>query len=221
MVIGTVTVITLYLLANLAYLMTLPLDRHSARARRPRRNFYPGGDLPALWSGINGDRNYDFHPGNHQCAGPDRAQRLLCDGAPTFFFRFAEKLNSQKVPAGALWLQGLWAVLLVLPRTYDPNTHVWGNLYGNLLEYVISAALIFYVLTVSAVFRLRWKRPQAVQTVSDLGLSRGTGRIYRDRRNHSDCVLRISADDHVARAAHRGARNSGLLAGPGRGRKTV
>jgi len=30
-----------------------------------------------------------------------------------------------------------------------------------LLEYVISAALIFYVLTVAAVFRLRWKRPEA------------------------------------------------------------
>ncbi|PYV46154.1 MAG: hypothetical protein DMG94_10690, partial [Acidobacteria bacterium] len=57
------------------------------------------------------------------------------------------------------WIQGLWAILLVLPRTYNPETGVFGNLYSSLLEYVISAALIFYVLTVAAVFRLRSKRP--------------------------------------------------------------
>ena len=79
------------------------------------------------------------------------------------FFRFAGQLNPQQVPAGGLWVQALWAILLVLPRTYDPSTHVWGNLYSNLLDYVVSAALVFYVLTVSAVFRLRWKRPQAVR----------------------------------------------------------
>jgi APA family basic amino acid/polyamine antiporter len=60
-----------------------------------------------------------------------------------------------------LVLQGLWAALLVLPRTYDPATKAWGNLYSNLLEYVISAALIFYVLTVAGVFRLRIRRPDA------------------------------------------------------------
>jgi len=52
-------------------------------------------------------------------------------------------------------------MLLVLPRTYDPVNGTFGNLYSSLLEYVISAALIFYVLTVSAVFRLRHTRPKA------------------------------------------------------------
>src|SRR5207248_5179510 len=56
---------------------------HSARARRPRWNLYPGGDLPALWTVLDGDRNVDLHAGNHQCAGADRAARLLCHGAPT------------------------------------------------------------------------------------------------------------------------------------------
>ena len=77
------------------------------------------------------------------------------------FFRFGGKVNAAQVPASSLWIQGLWAVLLVLPRTYDPVTGLWGNLYSNLLDYVISAALIFYVLTVAAVIRLRWKRPDA------------------------------------------------------------
>jgi APA family basic amino acid/polyamine antiporter len=58
-------------------------------------------------------------------------------------------------------VQGLWAGLLVLPRTYDPTTGQYGNLYSNLLEYVISAALIFYILTIAGVFRLRKTKPNA------------------------------------------------------------
>jgi APA family basic amino acid/polyamine antiporter len=85
------------------------------------------------------------------------------------FLPFAGKLNAANVPASSLSLQGLWAALLVLPRTYDPATQAWGNLYSNLLEYVISAALIFYVLTVAGVFRLRIKRPNAVRPYRTIG----------------------------------------------------
>jgi len=77
------------------------------------------------------------------------------------FFRFAGQLNNAKVPAFALWIQGLWAMTLVLPRVYIRGTGKWGNLYSDLLEYVISAALIFYILTVAAVIRLRHTRPDA------------------------------------------------------------
>jgi APA family basic amino acid/polyamine antiporter len=79
------------------------------------------------------------------------------------FFRFGGRLNHAKVPASALWIQGIWAILLVVPRTYDSVTHMFGNLYSSLLDYVISAALIFYVLTVSSVFRLRMKQPNAAR----------------------------------------------------------
>jgi APA family basic amino acid/polyamine antiporter len=85
------------------------------------------------------------------------------------FFTFAGKLNPANVPASSLKLQGLWAALLVLPRTYDPMTLRWGNLYSNLLEYVISAALIFYVLTVAGVFRLRVTRPDAPRPYRTIG----------------------------------------------------
>jgi APA family basic amino acid/polyamine antiporter len=72
-----------------------------------------------------------------------------------------------------LALQGAWAALLVLPRTrlrdelgapvVDPTSgsEQYGNLYGNLLDYVVVSALIFYVLTIVGVFVLRWKRPDA------------------------------------------------------------
>jgi APA family basic amino acid/polyamine antiporter len=85
------------------------------------------------------------------------------------FFPFAGKLNAASVPASSLTLQGLWAALLVLPRTYNPATQQWGNLYSNLLEYVISAALIFYVLTVAGVFRLRLTLPDAPRPYRTLG----------------------------------------------------
>ena len=42
-----------------------------------------------------------------------------------------------------------------------PRPATYGNLYGNLLDYVISAALIFYILTIAGVFRLRTTRPDA------------------------------------------------------------
>jgi APA family basic amino acid/polyamine antiporter len=77
------------------------------------------------------------------------------------FFRSAGQLNDAKVPAWGLMLQGLWASFLVLPRTYDPSTRAYGNLYSNLLDYVVSAALIFYILTIAGVIRLRRTRPDA------------------------------------------------------------
>jgi APA family basic amino acid/polyamine antiporter len=77
------------------------------------------------------------------------------------FFKPAGALNHAKVPARALGLQGVWAAILVLPRTYDEASHAYGNLYSNLLDYVISAALIFYILTIAGVFRLRQTRPDA------------------------------------------------------------
>ncbi len=44
---------------------------------------------------------------------------------------------------------------------HDPATRAYGNLYNNLLDYIISAALIFYILTIAGIFRLRQTRPDA------------------------------------------------------------
>src|SRR6266498_155008 len=81
------------------------------------------------------------------------------------FFRRVSELNKQHVPAWGLIIQGIWAGILVLPRTVKTdgagNVVGYGNLYGNLLDYVISAALIFYILTIAGLFLLRWKQPDA------------------------------------------------------------
>jgi APA family basic amino acid/polyamine antiporter len=89
------------------------------------------------------------------------------------FFKATARLNSKHVPAIALVLQGIWTALLVLPRTRnaDPatGTVTYGNLYSNLLDYIIFAALIFYVLTIAGVFVLRRTRPEVERPYRALG----------------------------------------------------
>jgi len=79
------------------------------------------------------------------------------------FFRKIATTNRFRVPAAALVAQGIWTALLVLPRTVTTNaaTHqvAYGNVYNQLLEYIVSADLLFYVLMVVAVILLRRKRP--------------------------------------------------------------
>jgi amino acid transporter len=74
------------------------------------------------------------------------------------FFRNVGTLNRHGVPAAGLVLQGAWAVLLVFSGTY-----------GELLDYVIFAALLFYVLTVVGLFVLRRTRPDAERPYRALG----------------------------------------------------
>ena len=78
-------------------------------------------------------------------AGPRVYYAMAKDG---LFFRKAGEINKKGVPGFALVIQGIWAVLLCLTGTY-----------GNLLDYVIFAVLIFFTLTILSIFILRIKRP--------------------------------------------------------------
>jgi len=161
MVLGTMVVISLYLLANLAYLFTLPLEaiQHAPADRvgtLTLQAIFPGLGTALMAGAIMVST---FGTINALVLTGPRAYYAMA--RQRLFFRFAGQLNTRKVPAFALWMQGLWAMILVLPRVYIPSSGTWGNLYSDLLEYVISAALIFYILTVAAVFRLRHTRPDA------------------------------------------------------------
>jgi basic amino acid/polyamine antiporter, APA family len=156
---GTATVIGLYLLANLAYLVTLPFaaiqqapnDRVGTAALDA---IFPGVGVIAMAIGI---MISTFGCTNGLILAGARAYYAMArDG---LFFGPAGRLNAAKVPAWGLLLQGVWAAFLVLPRTFDPATGKYGSLYSDLLDYVISAALIFYVLTILGIFRLRRTRP--------------------------------------------------------------
>ncbi len=166
---GTGIVTALYLLANITYLVVLPLpaiqqapsDRVATAALEA---IVPGvgTGLMALAILIS-----TFGCNNGLILAGARAYYAMArDG---LFFRKVGDLNGARVPAAGLLLQGVWAVLLVLPRTFDPATGRYGNLYGNLLDYVISAALIFYILTIAGVLRLRQTRPDAVRPYKAVG----------------------------------------------------
>ena len=156
---GTFIVIALYLLANVAYLVTLPFDQiqHAPGDRVATATLnviFPGFGATIMAVGI---MISTFGCTNGLVLAGARAYYAMSrDG---LFFRSAGQLNAAKVPAWGLLLQGVWAVFLVLPRTFDPATRAYGNLYNNLLDYVISAALIFYILTIAGIFRLRSTRP--------------------------------------------------------------
>jgi len=158
---GTGVVIALYLVANVAYLATLPFN---AIANAPSDRvatatlevIFPGkgGILMAAFIMVS-----TFGCANGLILAGARASYAMA--RDKLFFRQAYSLNKARVPAWALVLQGVWSAFLVLPRTYDVTKQTYGNLYSNLLDYVISAALIFYILTVAGIFRLRKTRPDA------------------------------------------------------------
>jgi APA family basic amino acid/polyamine antiporter len=88
------------------------------------------------------------------------------------FFRSTGTLNARHVPALGLGLQGAWACLLVLPRTRSVDATgavAYGNLYGDLLNYVVFSVLIFYVLTIAGLMVLRRKRPDAERPYRAVG----------------------------------------------------
>jgi len=160
MAFGTIIVISLYCLANLAYLFALPLeqiqnapdDRVATAALSAV--FGPTGALMmavAIIISTFGCNNGLI------LAGSRVAYAMAKDG---LFFRATGKLNGKGVPGTALVYQGIWIVVLILLRTRKADG-TYGNLYSNLLDYVVFAALFFYVLTIAGIFVLRWKRPDA------------------------------------------------------------
>jgi APA family basic amino acid/polyamine antiporter len=172
MILGTISVGILYLLANLTYLVTLPMpalahapDDRVATAVLEAIFGAPGGTAMAVAITLS-----TFGCANGLILASARIYYAMAkDG---LFFVAAGHLNAARVPAAGLALQGLWAGLLVLPRTrlYGGNGQPlldaaglprYGSLYGNLLEYVIFTILLFYVLTIAGLFVLRRKRPDA------------------------------------------------------------
>ena len=170
---GTFLVIGLYLLANVAYLATLPFsaiqNAPSDRVASETANvIFPGAGATIMAIAIMVST---FGCNNGLILAGARAYYAMArDG---LFFRRVADLNRNHVPAWGLIIQGLWAGFLVLPRTVKTdaagNVTGYGNLYGNLLDYVISAALIFYILTILGIFVLRWKRPDAERPYKAFG----------------------------------------------------
>lgn len=161
---GTFLVIGLYLLANIAYLVSLPFETiqqvPSDRVASATADVVFHGSGGLLMACVILVSTFGCNNGLI-LAGARAYYAMARDG---LFFRPAGELNKHQVPAWGLVIQGVWAALLVLPRTVQMKADGsinYGNLYSNLLTYVISAALIFYILTIAGIYVLRAKRPAA------------------------------------------------------------
>jgi len=141
---GTIAVIALYILTNLAYLCELPAagiaaassDRVAAAAMEMVWG-RAGAALTAILVMIS-----TFGCANGLILTGARVIYAMAEDG--VFFAAAARLNRARVPGTALKIQALWACLLALSGTYS-----------DLLDYVVFAQLLFYVLTVGAIFVLR------------------------------------------------------------------
>jgi APA family basic amino acid/polyamine antiporter len=161
LLLGTGLVSLLYVLANVAYLNTLPLVGSAdgatviARGIQHATQDRVGTAAAEVLFGSSGTilMASAILLSTFGCANG-----LILAGARVYyamardglFFRRVGTLNTHAVPAAGLVVQSIWVSLLCLTGTY-----------GQLLNYVIFAALVFYVLTTIGLFILRAKRPDA------------------------------------------------------------
>jgi len=157
---GTSIVTVLYLLANVVYITVLPLRGEPNGAGIMERGMqYALNDRlgTAAISGLFGNYAVIIMAIFIVISTFGCNNGLILSGARVYysmaqdklFFRKVGILNSRGVPAAGLVVQGIWASLLCLSGTY-----------GQLLDYVVFAVLIFYILTISGIFILRGKRPE-------------------------------------------------------------
>src|SRR5438132_1841071 len=165
LLVGCGTVVILYLLANISYLALLSFPE----IQQAPQNRVAVAAIKAVFG----------NPGAMFMAAAIMISTFGCDnglilsGARVYFamardglfFKKVGTTNRYHVPAAALIAQGIWTAFLTLPRTVTTNaaTHkvVYGNVYTQLLEYIVSADLIFYLLMVLALIVLRRKAPSA------------------------------------------------------------
>ncbi len=156
---GTILVTALYLLANMVYITVLPLrGEPMGESLMDRGMQYALNDRlgTAVLSGVFGNYAVIIMALFIVISTFGCNNGLILSGARVYyamakdklFFIRAGHLNSRGVPAAGLTIQCLWASLLCLSGTY-----------GQLLDYVVFAVLIFYVLTIIGVFILRKKEP--------------------------------------------------------------
>jgi APA family basic amino acid/polyamine antiporter len=161
LLLGTGIVVLLYLLTNVAYLAVLPaqgtpgaataLERGIAHAADDRVGTAVVGEV--LGPGAAAGMAVLIMISTFGCvnglvlAGPRLYHAMAVDG---LLFAGVARLSARGVPARALALQGVWASLLAL-----------SGRYGQLLDYVIATALLFYALTVVGLLRLRARHGHA------------------------------------------------------------
>lgn len=166
---GTSIVIILYFLANVSYLLVLPLAGNPGgkdvismgiqfasedRVGTAAANLIFGEPAAIIMALLIMVSTFGCNNGLI-LAGPRVFYAMAKD---KLFFKSTAVLNNKSVPANALIIQGIWASLLCLSGSYS-----------QLLDYVVFAVLIFYILTIGGIFILRKKQPDAERPYKAFG----------------------------------------------------
>jgi APA family basic amino acid/polyamine antiporter len=148
---GTGVVLALYIACNFVYLSVLPLDA----IKNAPQDRVATAVMQAAFGGVGAK----LMAGAILVSTFGCVNGMLLAGARVYyamsrdklFFRAAGKLDERtKTPTTSLWMQWAWTCVLCL-----------SGQYGDLLDYVIFAVLVFYVLTIVGLFVLRRTRPDA------------------------------------------------------------
>jgi APA family basic amino acid/polyamine antiporter len=169
MALGTGMVILLYLAANVAYLTALPLRGDAKATDTFSRGIDHAKDdrvATAVMELASPNLGVPFMAVAIMISTFGCVNGMTLMGARLYyamardqlFFQSVGRLNQRGVPAAGLILQGIWSILLIFSGTYS-----------DLLDYVIFAALLFYVLTVAGLFILRRTQPDAERPVKAFG----------------------------------------------------
>lgn len=156
---GVLIVTVVYILANFAYLCLLPIDGDAGATSALGQGIaFADKDrvATAALSVVFGDTAKYILAALIMISTFGCNNGLILAGARLFesmannklFFKTCQKQNANHVPINALKLQGVWASVLCLSGSY-----------GSLLDYCTFSSLIFYIITIMALFVLRKKRP--------------------------------------------------------------
>ena len=149
LVIGTIAVIIIYVVTNLAYLYVLPIQEIATS------NLVAADMMEKVFSGYGGAiislcvMISTFGTVNGTSMTTARVYFAMAKDK-LFFSGFRNVHPKYKTPGRSLIVQGVWASFLTLTGTYD-----------QLFTYVIFAGWIFYALGAAAIFIIRKKIPDA------------------------------------------------------------
>lgn len=166
---GVSLVTLLYLACNIAYLNLLPLigdptgvDAASRGISHAVNDRVGAAAADVMFGGLGASvmavliMVSTFGCNNGLILSGSRAYFAMAQDG--LFFKKAASLNARDVPSTSLWIQAAWASGLCLSGSY-----------GQLLDYVVFAVLLFYILTIIGIFRLRRTRPHEPRPVKAVG----------------------------------------------------
>ena len=167
---GTGVVIALYVACNFIYLGALPLDGSPAGATILERGIKFASEdrvATAVMNQMLGTVGGLLMAGAIMLSGFGCANGLILAGARVYyamakdglFFRNVAKLHpTYKTPVMSLMVQMVWTCILCVSGSY-----------GQLLDYIIFAVLVFYILTIFGLFVLRRTHPEAQRPYKAIG----------------------------------------------------